>query len=60
MTRDIIQARLPGFIGLVRREDVVRDKDGKIIAIRPRGHGNGSECEGTEGLSSAEKEPSGV
>jgi hypothetical protein len=60
MSRDVIQVRLPGFIGLVHREDVVRDEDGNIIVIRPRGHGNGSEGEGTEGLSSAEKQPSGV
>lgn len=55
----VVQVTLDGAVLTVHREDVVRDEDGNVIAVRPRGHGHGSEGDGTEGLDSAEHKPSG-
>lgn len=60
MSKDTVQITLDGDVLLVHRDDVVRDSDGNVIGVRPRGHGDGSEGEGTEGLRSAENEPSGA
>jgi hypothetical protein len=57
------QVKLPdGSIVTVRPEDVVRDADGNAVAMRPRGHGLGSEGDygdygedGATALGSAEK-----
>lgn len=59
MSEDTVQVTLDGDVLLVHPDDVVRDESGRVVAVRPRGHGDGSEAEGTEGLRSAEKEPSG-
>ncbi len=48
-----LQVALDGALLTLHREDVVRDEEGNVIAVRPRGHGEGSEGEGTEGLRSA-------
>jgi hypothetical protein len=40
-----VQVALEGDLVLVHPEDVVYDADGKPIAVRPRGHGLGSEGE---------------
>ncbi len=51
---DVVQVSLDGALLLVHRDDVVRDEDGNVIAVRPRGHGLGSEGDGTAGLDSVE------
>jgi len=60
MSEDIVQVTFDGAVLTVHRDDVVRDEEGNVIGVRPRGHGDGSEGEGTEGLRSAENEPSGA
>jgi hypothetical protein len=60
MTEETVQVVLNGDVLLVHPDDVMRDSDGNVIAVRPRGHGDGSEADGTEGLRSAENEPSGA